>query len=165
MSLMLEDTTLREGEQSPGVAFSVEEKVTIARMLQDIGVQAIEVGTPAMGGPEEDAIKKLLQANLTLRLIGWNRGKRSDLDASLGCGLDSVHIGLPASDHHLEKKFKKSREWVVETMQALVQYAKDNGAKWISVSAEDVRIGGISTLNTGSKCPLNTGLKCPLNTG
>lgn len=136
MSLMLEDSTLREGEQSPGVAFSTEEKLTIARMLQDIGIHAIEVGTPAMGGPEEEAIRALVNANLSIRLIGWNRGRRSDLETSFACGLQSVHIGLPSSDHHLNKKFKKSREWVVETMQELVAYAKSQGA-WVSVSAED----------------------------
>lgn len=136
MSLWLEDTTLREGEQSPGVSFTLEEKVNIATMLQDIGVTAIEVGTPAMGGPEKEAIEALLRKNLKVKLIGWNRGKKSDLEHSFACGLDSVHIGLPASDHHLDKKFKKSREWVIETMQELVAYAKGQGA-WVSISAED----------------------------
>jgi homocitrate synthase NifV len=137
ISIMIEDSTLREGEQSPGVSFNVEEKVTIARMLQDFGVDAVEVGTPAMGGPEEDAIRALVGAGLRIRLIGWNRGRRSDLEASFACGLDSVHIGLPASDHHIEKKFGKDRQWVVDTMQELVAYAKSQGA-WVSVSAEDV---------------------------
>jgi len=137
MALMFEDTTLREGEQSPGVAFSTEEKVRIARMLQEIGVQALEVGTPAMGGAEEESIKAILRQNLPIRIIGWNRGRRSDLEASFACGVDSVHIGLPSSDHHINGTFKKSREWVVETMQELVAYAKSQGA-WVSVSAEDV---------------------------
>jgi homocitrate synthase NifV len=137
MTLMLEDSTLREGEQSPGIAFSVEEKVEIGRLLQEFGVHAIEVGTPAMGGPEEEAIRALVAADLDIRLIGWNRGRRSDLEASFECGVDSVHIGLPASDHHIDKKFKKSRSWVIETMQELVAFAKGQGA-WVSVSAEDV---------------------------
>jgi homocitrate synthase NifV len=89
MSLMLEDSTLREGEQSSGVAFSSEEKLTIARMLQEVGVHAIEVGTPAMGGPEEEAIRTLVRAGLSIRLIGWNRGRRSDLEVSFACGLNS----------------------------------------------------------------------------
>lgn len=135
--LLIEDTTLREGEQSPGVAFSTDEKVEIVRLLNELGVRAIEVGMPAMGGPEAEAIKQLVSRGLPARLIGWNRGIRSDLDASFECGVDSVHIGLPASDHHLEQKFEKSREWVVETMQELVAYAKEQGA-WVSVSAEDV---------------------------
>jgi homocitrate synthase NifV len=135
--VLVEDTTLREGEQSPGVAFSPAEKLTIARLLAGIGIQAIEVGTPAMGGPEAEAIKALVAADLPLRLIGWNRGRRSDLEASFACGVDSVHIGLPSSDHHIEQKFKKTRAWVVETMQELVAFAKERGA-WVSVSAEDV---------------------------
>jgi homocitrate synthase NifV len=134
--LMIEDSTLREGEQSPGVVFSVGEKVEIARLLVEVGVDAIEVGTPAMGGPELEAIERLVKEDLDLRLIGWNRGRRSDLEASLRCGLRAVHIGLPASDHHLEKKFGKSRDWVIETMQELVAFAKGEGA-WVSVSAED----------------------------
>jgi homocitrate synthase NifV len=135
-SLMLEDSTLREGEQSPAVAFSSEEKVEIAHRLDALGIHALEVGTAAMGGPEEDAIKRLLDANLSLKLIGWNRGRKSDLEASFACGLGAVHIGLPSSDHHLERKFGKTRAWVVETMQELVAYAKSQGA-WVSVSAED----------------------------
>jgi homocitrate synthase NifV len=134
---LLEDTTLREGEQSPGVAFTVEEKVTIARLLTDIGVRALEVGTPAMGGPEEVAIRALVAAGLDVRLIGWNRGRRSDLEASFACGLGAVHIGLPSSDDHIVNKFGKSRAWVIEVMQELVAYAKGHGA-WVSVSAEDV---------------------------
>jgi homocitrate synthase NifV len=137
VDVLVEDTTLREGEQSPGVAFSTDEKVEIVRLLHELGIRAVEVGTPAMGGPEADAIKRLVAAELPIRLIGWNRGRKSDLDASFECGVDSVHIGLPASDHHLERKFHKSREWVVETMQELVAYAKAQRA-WVSVSAEDV---------------------------
>ena len=134
--LMIEDSTLREGEQSPGVVFSVDEKVEIARLLADVGVDALEVGTPAMGGPELEAIERLVNEDLDLLLIGWNRGRRSDIEASLRCGLRAVHIGLPASDHHLGKKFGKSREWVIETMGELVDFAKGEGA-WVSVSAED----------------------------
>jgi homocitrate synthase NifV len=135
--LLVEDSTLREGEQSPGVVFTVGEKVHIARLLESIGVRAMEMGTAAMGGPEEEAVRALVGANLRMRLIGWNRGVRSDLERSFACGVDSVHIGLPASDAHIERKFGKSRDWVVETMQELVAYAKAQGA-WVSVSAEDV---------------------------
>jgi len=135
--LLIEDSTLREGEQSPGVAFTADEKVSIARLLEGIGVQALEMGTAAMGGPEEEAVRTLVSSGLRMRLIGWNRGRRSDLERSFECGVDSVHIGLPSSDAHIERKFGKSRDWVVETMQELVAYAKGQRA-WVSVSAEDV---------------------------
>jgi homocitrate synthase NifV len=134
---LIEDSTLREGEQSPGVAFTVDEKVTIARLLEGAGIRALEMGTAAMGGPEEEAVRTLVRAGLRMRLIGWNRGVRSDLERSFDCGVDSVHIGLPSSDAHIERKFNRSRDWVVETMQELVAYAKSQGA-WVSVSAEDV---------------------------
>lgn len=136
MDLFLEDSTMREGEQSPGVAFSPSAKVELARRLSDLGITAAEIGTVAMGGQEAEAARRLVATNLPIKLIGWNRGKRSDLENSFRCGLDSVHIGLPASDHHLSSKFNKSRQWVIETMQELVAFAKNEGA-WVSVSAED----------------------------
>jgi homocitrate synthase NifV len=134
---LLEDTTLREGEQSPHVAFSLEEKLEIGRSLADLGIKALEVGTPAMGGPEREAIEALVSDGLDVRLIGWNRARQPDIEVSRECGLRAIHIGLPASDHHIERKFGRSREWVIETMRELVVYAKSVGL-WVSVSAEDV---------------------------
>lgn len=135
-SVLLEDSTMREGEQSPGVSFTADQKVQIAKHLVALGVRACEIGTPAMGGPEGEAVDALVGANLDIQLIGWNRGRRSDLEDSFRHGLSSVHIGLPASDHHLDRKFNKTRGWVIETMQENVAFAKEKGA-WVSVSAED----------------------------
>jgi len=145
MDLFLEDSTLREGEQSPGVVFTTQEKIHIARLLQTIGVNAIEVGTPVMGGPEGEAIRALVDEGLNLRVIGWNRAKKSDIDKSLECGLDSLHIGLPTSEKHVVEKFQKTRGWVIETMQQLVSYAKSQNA-WVSVSAEDAGRADVSFL-------------------
>lgn len=135
-NLWLEDSTLREGEQSPGVSFTVEEKVNIAKMLDEIGVSAIEVGTPIMGGKEKESIKKILDLNLNAKIICWNRGRKEDIQESIDVGADSIHIGLPTSKNHLEKKFKKDKNWLITTMQELVSFAKDHGL-WVSVSAED----------------------------
>ncbi|WP_161380183.1 homoaconitate hydratase [Staphylococcus hominis] len=134
--LWLEDSTLREGEQSPGISFSIEEKVNIAKQLDAIGVTAIEVGTPIMGGMEKEAIKKIIDLNLNSRIICWNRGKKEDIDSSISVGATSIHIGLPTSDNHLKEKFKKDRKWLIDTMKELVQYAKSKNL-WVSVSAED----------------------------
>lgn len=134
--LWLEDTTLREGEQSPGVSFTVEEKINIAKRLDEIGVSAIEVGTPIMGGKEKEAIKEILNLNLNAKIICWNRGKKEDIQESIDVGADSIHIGLPTSKNHLEKKFKKDKNWLITTMQELVAFAKSHGL-WVSVSAED----------------------------
>src|SRR5262245_39377910 len=94
---IIEDTTLRDGEQAPGVVFSIEEKVAIVSLLDRIGVPMIEVGIPAMGGDEVEAIRRIMATKPKARLVGWNRGKREDLEGSLQLGLSCVHIGLPAS--------------------------------------------------------------------
>ena len=134
--VVLDDSTMREGEQAPGVSFSPAEKVTLARELQSLGIPMCEVGIPAMGGIEGEAVEAVVRENLDIRLVGWNRGRREDLDESFALGLTSVHIGLPASDHHLKRRLGKSRAWVIETMQELVEYATSTGG-WVSVSAED----------------------------
>jgi len=135
--VLLEDTTLREGEQTRGVCFTTEEKVTIVRMLADAGVPAIEVGTPAIGGPEREAIEELVGLGLSTLLIGWNPAVQSDVQASLACGLSAVHIAMPSSDRQLRDKLQMSRHNALDHMCALVEFAKSEGA-WISVAAGDV---------------------------
>jgi len=92
--IYINDTTLRDGEQAAGVAFSLEEKITIAKLLDSIGVQELEVGIPAMGRDEAEAIRAIVGLGLTAKLLGWNRAVRSDIDASIECGLHRIHIRL-----------------------------------------------------------------------
>jgi homocitrate synthase NifV len=118
------DTTLRDGEQAAGVEFTVDEKVKIASLLAGIGVKEIEVGTPAMGKIEKDAIRKIIDKNLGARLIGWNRAIEGDIDESVNCGLDSVAISLPLSDIHIRHKLKKTRSFIIEQVKRAIGYAK-----------------------------------------
>jgi homocitrate synthase NifV len=134
---IVEDTTLRDGEQAPGIVFSVEEKVAIAALLDRVGVPMIEVGIPAMGGDECEAIRRIQGLGLKARLVGWNRGKREDLEASFALGLTCVHIGLPASKELLQDGLRRDRTWLLKTMAELVGYAKSR-AEFVSLSAEDV---------------------------
>ncbi len=67
------DTTLRDGEQTAGVVFANQEKVTIASMLSDVGVDQLEVGIPAMGGDEKEAIKEIVKRNIKSSIMAWNR--------------------------------------------------------------------------------------------
>lgn len=94
--VILEDTTLRDGEQTPGLAFSIDQKLAIFDALVKIGVRYIEPGIPSMGGDEVTALKTMLERKDEALLIAWNRGVRADIEASLALGFQAIHIGLPA---------------------------------------------------------------------
>ena len=102
-TIILEDTTLRDGEQTPGIAFSIDQKLAIFDALLKIGVKYIEPGIPTMGGDEVTALKAMLERKDEALLVGWNRGVREDIEASLSLGFRTIHIGLPTSKMHLEK--------------------------------------------------------------
>jgi homocitrate synthase NifV len=135
--IVLEDTTLRDGEQAPGVAFSKAQKERILDELLLAGVPSVEIGIPAMGGGELDAIRAMLERKNEARLVAWNRGNRADVEFSLGLGFDAVHIGVPTSDIHLADSVGKSRDWLLTSVSDIVRFAKDRGA-FVSISAEDV---------------------------
>lgn len=130
------DTTLRDGEQTAGVVFATEEKIRIARYLDQIGVDQIEVGIPVMGGFEKDSIKRIVGMNLKPSIMAWNRAVISDIKESIECGVDAVAISISTSDIHIEHKLKTTREDVLRRMSDAVKYAKDNGL-YVSVNAED----------------------------
>jgi len=130
------DTTLRDGEQAPGVVFTSGEKATIARMLNDAGVQEIEVGTPAMGREECDAIRGIVSLGLKARILTWNRALIPDIDASIGCGVTAVAISLPVSDLQIHKKLGKERSWVLAQLHRSLEYA-GRYALYVCVGAED----------------------------
>ena len=130
------DTTLRDGEQTAGVVFSNEEKLAIATMLSDLGVDQLEVGIPTMGGDEKNAIKSIVKRNLKSSIMAWNRAVISDIQESIDCGVDAVAISISVSDIHIKNKLKTSREWVLENMVKSVEYAKKNGL-YVSVNGED----------------------------
>lgn len=130
------DTTLRDGEQTAGVVFANQEKVTIASMLSDVGVDQLEVGIPAMGGDEKEAIKEIVKRNKKSSIMAWNRAVIKDIEQSIDCGVDAVAISISVSDIHIKHKLKTSRAWVLESMVTAVEYAKKNGL-YVSVNGED----------------------------
>ena len=130
------DTTLRDGEQTAGVVFSNEEKVRIARYLDEIGIDQIEAGIPVMGGFEKDCIKEIVGLGLKASIMAWNRAVIADIKESLQCGIDAVAISISTSDIHIEHKLQTTRDDVLKRMADAVKFAKDNGL-YVSVNAED----------------------------
>jgi homocitrate synthase NifV len=135
-SVWLCDTTLRDGEQTPGVAFSFEEKAQIATLLSDAGIDEIEVGVPSVGPDELDSIKRLVELRLPIRLTTWNRAICTDLEASFRTGVGGVSICIPVSDQHIQYKLRKSRSWAMESMGECVTLAKKEG-RYVCLGFED----------------------------
>jgi homocitrate synthase NifV len=134
--IIIDDTTLRDGEQTAGVVFSKLEKIAIARMLDSIGVQEIECGIPAMGEEEQSGIRTLVDLGLNARLITWNRALVPEIEASIACGVQAVDISLSVSDQMIVHKLRKSREAVKEQLKVALGFAKKHGL-YVSVGGED----------------------------
>ncbi|HEY3308350.1 MAG TPA: homocitrate synthase [Desulfuromonadaceae bacterium] len=143
--IIIDDTTLRDGEQTAGVVFSRHEKITIARMLDAIGVQELECGIPAMGKKEQQSIKALVDLGLNARLITWNRALVPEIKASIACGIQAVDISLSVSDQMIAHKLRKDRAAVKEQLKMALGFAKQNGL-YVSVGGEDASRADLSFL-------------------
>jgi homocitrate synthase NifV len=135
-AVRIDDTTLRDGEQTAGVVFSNHEKMRIAKLLDEVGVHQIEVGIPAMGGDEKATIKEIVDLGLDTSILAWNRAVKADVQHSVDCGVDAVAISMSASDIHIEHKLQKSRQWVLDQIRECVAFAKEHDL-YVSVNAED----------------------------
>lgn len=129
------DATLRDGEQAPGISFSREQKVKIARMLSEIGVDEIEAGIPAMGEEERADIRALTSLELPIPVIPWCRALESDILLAAECKAGGVHISFPVSSILLGA-MSKDRAWVLENLKSLVDLARMH-FNFVSVGAQD----------------------------
>lgn len=130
------DTTLRDGEQTPGVTLGLEQKVAIARALDSIGIRVIEAGSAMTSEGERRSIKAVAALDLEAEICSYVRALLSDVDMALDCDVDSVHLVIPVSDLHIERKLKSDRATVVGRAVEVTEYAKDHGLI-VELSGED----------------------------
>lgn len=116
------DTTLRDGEQAPGVVFHIDEKLRIADLLDKTGIPELEIGTPAIGDHVIKDMTTIANVGFNFKTLAWCRAVKSDLDKAIKTGSNGVNISFPVSDIHL-LTMGKSRKWVIETLPLLAKYA------------------------------------------
>ncbi len=130
------DTTLRDGEQTPGVSLDTAKKLEIARAVDDLGVDIIEAGAAIVSEGERKAIKQISKERLNAEICSFTRAVREDIDAALSCDVDSIHLVVPTSDIHLKYKLGKTRAELQRMAYDAAQYALDHGLV-VEFSAED----------------------------
>ncbi len=144
-NIIIEDTTLRDGEQSPGLSFNKKNKIKIFNLLIDIGIKWIEAGIPAMKGEEVKTLSKMLERKNEVKIFAWNRGILKDIKYSISLGFKYIHIGLPTSKIHLKYSINKNKKWLINTATYLIKYCKDKDI-FVSISAEDIGRTNINLL-------------------
>ncbi len=130
------DTTLRNGEQTAGVVFSKHEKIRITKMLDEIGIPEIEIGTPSLGAAEREIIREIVKDSFNSKLFVYCEAEPENIEYAVQCGAENVIINISTSDIHLKEKYKKNKTWVINKLKETIRAARQNNLNYI-VSAED----------------------------
>ena len=150
------DTTLRDGEQTPGISFTFKEKISIAQSLNNLGIDIIEAGFPVISDGDFKACKEIAKLGLDSEVIGLARIKKIDIDKVIEADMDSIHLFIATSDLHLNEKLKMTRQEVLKNVVDLVAYAKDHYSS-IEFSAEDATRSDLDYLVEVNKAAVDSG--------
>src|SRR3989304_3372240 len=121
------DTTLRDGEQTPGVSLTLEDKIEIAQQLGKLGVDIIEAGFPSSSEGERKVVKEISKLGLTSKICALSRCTRKDIDAALDCNVDLVHVFIPTSPVQMKHAVNMTPEQVLTAAVDSIQYVKKHG--------------------------------------
>lgn len=141
------DTTLRDGEQTPGVSLTSESKLRIAKQLDRLGVDSIEAGFPVSSNGESESVAAVAKAGLSCEVVALARANRNDIDAAVATGVDCVHVFIATSNLHMEHKLKLTKDQVLNRITDSIAYAKDR-CKTVEFSAEDATRSEVDFLRT-----------------
>ena len=139
------DTTLRDGEQSPGIALKIQDKIKIAALLDELGVYEIEAGTPVLSSAEEESIVRIIENKRNAKISVWSRMNMEDVRQSIRCKPDILHIGTPVSYIQIYSKLKKNKGWVIKSVLECVEIAKSQNVD-VTVGLEDASRSDIGFL-------------------
>ncbi|WP_024831513.1 homocitrate synthase [Ruminiclostridium josui] len=152
------DTTLRDGEQTPGYAFTKAQKVNLAKLMDDAGIYQIEAGIPAMGNYEKETILEIMSHRKNALISTWNRMSKEDVNNSFDCSPDIIHITAPISYIHIYSKLNKNKAWLRKTLQECVFMAKDKGYE-VTVGFEDASRADITFIISMANLLSDMGVK------
>ncbi len=150
------DTTLRDGEQTPGVSLTTESKLLIAKKIDSLGVDIIEAGSAITSEGERVSIKKIANEGLNAEICSYCRIRKEDIDAALTCDVDSIHLVVPVSDLHIREKLKKDRETVRKIAVEMTEYAKSHGLI-VELSGEDASRADLDYLKSVYNAGIDAG--------
>jgi 2-isopropylmalate synthase len=150
------DTTLRDGEQTPGISFTHEEKLSIAQSLNELGIDIIEAGFPIISQGDFEACRDIIKLGLDFEVIGLARMMKMDIDKVIEADMDSIHLFIATSDLHLKTKLKMTREEVLERIAQMVSYAKEHYST-ILFSAEDATRSDLNFLIKANQTAIESG--------
>jgi 2-isopropylmalate synthase len=150
------DTTLRDGEQTPGISFTLDEKIKISCSLNEMGIDVIEAGFPIISKGDFEACKQIAKLGLDSQIIGLARLKKEDINKVLEADLDSIHLFIATSELHIKEKLRMTSEEIIQNIMEMITYAKDHFSS-IVFSAEDATRTDLNFLIRVNQLAVNQG--------